>query len=117
MMLSLARAHARLSHEVAARLGIGGPDLAALLHVHESSRLSAGAVARRVSLPPPTVTQLLDRLESHGYIIRTRDAVDRRKVWIELSERGEAAATWRRDRLRVTLASFTMEQSNLLSAT
>lgn len=55
---------------------------------------SASAIARQVRLTPAAVTSLIDRLEARGYVRRTADAGDRRKVMVEM---GEATMTVAQD--------------------
>lgn len=47
---------------------------------------TASAIARHIRLTPAAVTTLLDRLEKRGYVRRTADASDRRKVMVEAAE-------------------------------
>ena len=46
----------------------------------------ASAIAREISLTPPAVTALLDRLERRGFVRRRADPTDRRKVLVEADE-------------------------------
>lgn len=47
---------------------------------------TASAIARHVRLTPAAVTALIDRLEKRGFVRRTPDASDRRKVLVEQAE-------------------------------
>ena len=47
-------------------------------------------IARAVSLSLATVTTILNRLETNGYVHRERSAVDRRRVIVTLTDSGEA---------------------------
>jgi len=55
--------------------------------------LTMGELAGRLGVTEKTITGLVDRLESAGYLARERDTSDRRVVRARLSERGESA--WR----------------------
>jgi MarR family 2-MHQ and catechol resistance regulon transcriptional repressor len=46
-------------------------------------------VAYEIALSPSATTTALNKLEQEGLIIRTRDANDRRIVWLSLSEIGK----------------------------
>lgn len=46
---------------------------------------TASAIAREVRLTPAAVTALVDRLERRGFVRRTSDPTDRRKVLVELA--------------------------------
>jgi len=48
---------------------------------------SAGELARRIGLTTASITGLIDRLERAGFVRRTRDPADRRKVIVELDRR------------------------------
>lgn len=39
---------------------------------------------------PAAITTLMDRMEKSGLIVRERDTLDRRIVWLRLTQKGEA---------------------------
>jgi len=45
--------------------------------------LSAGEIRDRSGLPSSTTTRVIDRLEAQGYVRRTPDTADRRRVLVE----------------------------------
>jgi DNA-binding MarR family transcriptional regulator len=47
------------------------------------------ALAERLALKHHSVVELIDRLEAHGYVRRTRGREDRRRVLVSLLPRGE----------------------------
>lgn len=53
------------------------------------SRATAAEVARNVQLSPATVTGIIDRLERGEFVQRERDTVDRRKVYLRLTPKGQ----------------------------
>lgn len=65
--------------------------LTALYLIREESG-TLGQLARRMMVTPAVVTGIVDRLERHGYVRRVEDAVDRRRVQLELTEAGLAAS-------------------------
>ena len=67
--------------------GMTGPQLLILKRIDESEFLSVSEIAKNVSLSQATVTNILARLEHQGYIIRHRGEADKRKVYIETSEK------------------------------
>lgn len=69
--------------------GLTGPQ-ALILKALQGGGLSAGELARRVSLSQGTVTDILNRLEQRGWIKRIRDTRDRRRVRIEPTAAGLA---------------------------
>jgi DNA-binding MarR family transcriptional regulator len=68
-------------------LGVSRSDGRCLDIVDRLGRVTAGRLAAESGLTTGAVTALVDRLERHGYLRRTRDTEDRRKVWIEVTDR------------------------------
>lgn len=68
-------------------------DLSALSHAMDATytgaRLTPGELASRMSLSPSATTSLLDRLETAGHIVRSRDSADRRVVTVTITEKAE----------------------------
>jgi len=67
-------------------LGINRTDGRCLDIVDRFGKVSAGQLAIESGLSTGAVTAVIDRLEAAGYLRRVRDAVDRRKVWVETTE-------------------------------
>jgi DNA-binding MarR family transcriptional regulator len=61
-----------------------------LLDVHDG--LTAGELAEAASLSPGAVTTVLDRLERMGFVTRTRDEADRRRVLVEMTPKARQLA-------------------------
>jgi DNA-binding MarR family transcriptional regulator len=72
-----------LNHSVGARLDLKATDLECLDLISRYGPLSPTALARRAGLHPATMTGILDRLESGGWIDRGRDPADRRAVVVQ----------------------------------
>jgi DNA-binding MarR family transcriptional regulator len=53
-----------------------------------SAPMSASEVAHWVSLTPGTISPVLDRLEAKGWVRRTRSALDRRRIDLEITDAG-----------------------------
>jgi DNA-binding MarR family transcriptional regulator len=66
-------------------LGINRTDGRCLDLIDQAGRLTAGQLAERSGLTSGAVTAVLDRLEQAGLIVRVRDDVDRRRVFVELT--------------------------------
>ncbi len=79
--------------EVAAFLGINRTDARVLDLVDREGPATAGRLAELAHLSPAAMTTALDRLERSGYVRRRRDAADRRRVLVEMTERGRRR-TW-----------------------
>lgn len=79
----------RHSHEVERKAGIGGAQLWALAEILERPRLTVTELAKAMSIHQSTASNLLEKLESQGFIMRTRSSEDRRVVLLSLTLRGE----------------------------
>lgn len=71
----------------AAFFGIHRTDLSLLDALQLGGRMTAGELARRGRLSPGAATAALDRLEEAGYVRRVRDDQDRRRVFVEVTDR------------------------------
>lgn len=75
--------------------GLNRTDVRALVAVMDAARrgtaLTAGALGEAVDLRSASVTALVDRLERVGHLRRVRDAEDRRRVALEISDSAMAA--------------------------
>ena len=67
-----------------------------LFGLAEQSQLSSRELACAADLSPATVTQMLDSLELHGLVKRSRSERDKRVVLISLTERGQQLVDARR---------------------
>ncbi len=67
-------------------LGINRTDGRCIDLIDRRGRVSAGQLANDSGLTTGAVTAVVDRLEAAGYVVRTRDTLDRRKIWIELTD-------------------------------
>jgi len=52
-----------------------------------NDKLTIQELAKKTSLSKTTLTSMLDRLETMGYIIRVPSSIDRRKIYIELTKK------------------------------
>jgi DNA-binding MarR family transcriptional regulator len=66
-------------------LGVNRTDGRCLDVIDQRPGLTAGELAVAVGLSPGAVTAVLDRLEQRGFVERTRDAADRRRVTLKLT--------------------------------
>ena len=70
--------------------GLTGPQLLVMQQLAAHGELTAGVVAREISLSQPTVTSIIDRLERKGLLMRERSQHDKRKVILSLTAAGRA---------------------------
>lgn len=66
-------------------------------------RMTPRDLAQRLMLGSGTLTTMLDRLESAGYVARTPNPDDRRSLLIELTERGRSSLFYTADQLGVAI--------------
>jgi DNA-binding MarR family transcriptional regulator len=69
-----------LNHRVGAQAELRDIDLDCLDLVSQNEPVGASALAKLAGLHPATLTGVIDRLERGGWIVRERDASDRRAV-------------------------------------
>lgn len=77
--------HSRLARQH----GLTEPQAICLNAIQRAGEVNPGQLARSVSLSPPTVTGILDRLERRALIQRERIARDKRQVTVRLTRGGE----------------------------
>ena len=69
--------------------GLTGPQLWSIKLIADSGPLKISELARRMYLHPATVGGILDRLETKGFVFRTRSRSDRRVVRVDLTAEGK----------------------------
>ncbi len=70
--------------------GLTGPQLMVMQQLAEHGELTAGVIAREISLSQATVTSIIDRLERKSLLRRKRSPQDKRKVMLSLTELGQS---------------------------
>ncbi|MFY1634137.1 MarR family winged helix-turn-helix transcriptional regulator [Solwaraspora sp. WMMB335] len=108
----------RVQAAVGDQLGLHVTDLACLNTLSTQQRTTAGELADRLGVTTGAVTRMTDRLAERGYVRRSADPADRRRVLIELTaaavaEVGPAYQEVSRD-LAATVAACTDEQIQFL---
>ena len=76
-----------------AELGLTTAQLRVLFLVRNDPGVTAGALASRLSVTPPTISGIVNRLVKLSLIRREDDESDRRLVRNHLTEQGEAACS------------------------
>jgi DNA-binding MarR family transcriptional regulator len=71
-------------------LGLTYPQYATLVALNEERDPTVSQLGERLFLESSTLTPLLKRLETAGYVARRRDTEDERQVRISLTARGQA---------------------------
>lgn len=66
------------------------PQVICLYEIFERGAVTIAVLAKRVHLSPSTLVGVIDRLEEKKLVRRSRDVVDRRAVFIDITEQGRA---------------------------
>jgi DNA-binding MarR family transcriptional regulator len=81
----------RYSKNLTRALGLTGPQLGVLRTIDQYPKITVGGLSERLYLHISTVSGIVDRLETGGYLVRHRSQTDRRVVWPELTDQGRKA--------------------------
>jgi DNA-binding MarR family transcriptional regulator len=104
---------------IAVRLGLSESDIKALEVLVDSDPVTAGRLAELLNLSTGAVTRVVDRLEQAGYVRRTPDAADRRRVVVEVVPERLSAVREALEPLgdahAVVVAEYTDEQLELIN--
>ena len=79
------------ARRLASQADLTPSQLLVMQHVAQEGKALPSAIAKAVKLKQATVTVLVNKLEDAGLVLRRRDTVDRRRIWVELTEAGGAA--------------------------
>jgi len=86
------------------QFGVTSRQATLLFLVKASPGLTLRALADAEGISAPALSGHVDRLESAGHLVRVRDAVDRRRVGLELTPKGERLIRSIRERRTAWLA-------------
>lgn len=87
-LYSASMAVTRLYKPLLDAMGLTYPQYLALKALDETKTLTIGGLAQRLGLEPSTITPLVKRLETAGFVSRTRGAKDERIVEVGLTDKG-----------------------------
>lgn len=76
-------------HDIEKIAGIGGASLWALAEIAETPDLTVSGLAKAMSVHQSTASNLMEKLEVGGFILRTRSSEDRRVVYLSLTDKGK----------------------------
>jgi DNA-binding MarR family transcriptional regulator len=79
------------TRRLASQADLTPSQLLVMQHLSQEGKALPSAIAKAVRLKQATVTVLVNKLEDIGLVLRRRDTVDRRRIWVELTEAGKAA--------------------------
>jgi DNA-binding MarR family transcriptional regulator len=66
------------------------PQYLAMLELLDAAPQSVGTLGVRLGMDTGTITPLVKRLQASGYVTRTRDIADERRVLVDLTSKGRA---------------------------
>jgi MarR family transcriptional regulator, organic hydroperoxide resistance regulator len=87
---SASHAFTRVYKPLLDRVGLTYPQYLVLLVLCEEDNLTVKQIGERLFLDSGTLTPLLKRLESAGFVRRVRDRQDERQVRVKLTNQGQA---------------------------
>lgn len=96
---------------LAEKLGIGTIDINAMAFVGEVDGLTPKDLGKTLNITTGSVTAMVDRLESKGFMVRKPNPTDRRSVLLHLSPEGNEAMQWANDHFAAA-ASALLEASS-----
>jgi DNA-binding MarR family transcriptional regulator len=111
----LATAGSEASTALARRMTMHPTDLAAMSHIaYAAEQLGPGELSSRLGITPAATTDLIDRLEAAGHLLRERNPADRRRVRLVPTESAKAAVRSQLadllDRLDAVSEDFTADE-------
>lgn len=77
------------SKKLVKRVGLTGPQLVILQEISNLGEVTAGEIAKAVSLSQATVTGILERMEKRGLLARQRSNSDKRRIMVRITDSGE----------------------------
>ncbi len=77
--------------EIEKSVGVSGAQLWALSEIANAENLTVNGLAKAMSLHQSTTSNLLEKLESRGLVVKLRSTQDRRVVVLQATSSGQAA--------------------------
>lgn len=96
-LYSATRAITGLYRPLLDELGLTYPQFLVLLVLWESEPRTVSELGAALRLDSGTLSPLIKRLETMGYLVRRRDTTDERRVLVELTDSGRAVRPQVRD--------------------
>lgn len=94
------------------KLGIGTIDINAMAFVGEVDGLTPKDLGKALNITTGSVTAMVDRLESKGFMVRKPNPTDRRSVLLYLSPEGADAMRWANDHFEAAAAALIQDSSD-----
>jgi DNA-binding MarR family transcriptional regulator len=109
------------NHAVSAKVGLGASDSQFMTLLQTYGPLTPRQLAEHTGLTSGTVTGVIDRLESHGFVTRRPDPGDRRKVVVTpsleaIQDKLVPLYADQGERMHAVLASRSVDELRTISA-
>lgn len=78
------------SRHLAKTIGLTAPQIVLMQTVQRRQNTTVSELAKDMSVSQSTFTNIVERLEGRGMLVRARSSVDKRKVHVELTAKGNA---------------------------
>jgi DNA-binding MarR family transcriptional regulator len=89
MLREVARTHSQLQTEQVACCGTSATQCTILTELGRSGQMTLADLSRRLGLDKGWLSRSVEALVQEGLIIKTPGEVDRRTIWLNLSEEGQ----------------------------
>jgi len=76
--------------DILSNFDVTPPQFDALLSLRDGGELTMGELCQKMYLACSTATDLIDRMERNGLILRERDTADRRVIRLKMTEKGQS---------------------------
>lgn len=108
------------NHAVSAQVGLGASDSQFMTLLQTYGPLTPRQLAEHTGLTSGTITGVIDRLESHGFVTREPDPADRRKVVVTpsvqaIQDKLVPLYTEQGERMQSVLASRSVAELRVIS--
>jgi len=77
------------SKKLVQKYGLTGPQMVILKEIIKTKRITVSVLAKQANVSHATVTSILDRREKMAWVTRTRDTFDRRKLYVEATDKAK----------------------------
>lgn len=108
----------RKGRDILNHFPITPPQFTALLWLNQEGDMTIGELSQKMYLACSTMTDLIDRMEKNGVVVRVRDERDRRVVRVRMLERGKTiirdVMKARQEYLAGILSTFSPEEVELI---
>lgn len=89
-------------------IGLTGPQFFILRYLTNKGRCTVSELANVMHVKPSAITVMVERLHKHKYVIRSRDGIDRRVVFIEITDMGNKKLAKADQKRKQILAKYLM---------